>query len=504
MYMQFISHCCGRITRGHTIAGALLVTLCLAAPSHAGTQACCDDSNDAFHCYRDDPGGAVCVSTSLGGGSTCVADCGCGPTCPSTVEPTKGNGSITRITFLGTTLDGPNTKYSYHVCKLAGADLSHWVLGTDCCNNIVSSSAPPGESPGTSCGTDPTTGLFGVKFDETSPLTDCASGTDLYTITISGPPVTGCIKVATKANGLEDIATACIAGPVCPDCPSGICDPGEDKCSCPDDCGAPVCGDDVCECDENQSNCCQDCGCASLCETCNAATGSCEPVVCTNMLDECNNAACDPATGLCTVPDPKPLSTECEADGDLCTPDHCDGAGNCVPDGPPVTCTNMLDECNNAACDPATGLCTVPVPKPLSTTCEADGDSCTADHCDGNGNCVFNAPNFVCGDGVCECGEDCSNCPLDCATGCGDGCCTGLETTCNCPSDCPGACCGNNIKEPGEECDGTDADACEDGICSASCNCGMPAVSEWGLIALVLLLLTGLAIKFGQYRRQTR
>ena len=32
----------------------------------------------------------------------------------------------------------------------------------------------------------------------------------------------------------------------------------------------------------------------------------------------------------------------------------------------------------------------------------------------------------------------------------------------------------------------------------------MPTMSEWGLMALVLLLLTGLAIKFGQYRRQTQ
>ena len=50
-----------------------------------------------------------------------------------------------------------------------------------------------------------------------------------------------------------------------------------------------------------------------------------------------------------------------------------------------------------------------------------------------------------------------------------------------------------------------------DGLCGEDCNscpadclteepCPFPAVSEWGLIALVLLLLTGLAIKFGQYR----
>ncbi|MCH9035375.1 MAG: hypothetical protein IID42_12880, partial [Planctomycetes bacterium] len=258
----------------------MLLSFCLAAPSYAFDQACCDDSNDAFECFDDDTTTVptTCTANGLGSGTTCAADCGCGATCPDVVEPTKGNGSISRITFLGTSPDGPNTKYSYAICKLAGADLSHWVLGIiDCCNNIVSTSAPAGENPGTTCGTDPVTGLFGVKFDETSPLTDCASGTDLYTITLSGTPINVCTKVATKADGMEDTATACIPGPFCDcagrggivcgdgtcsqpcedcnNCPQdcstcgdGCCVAPEDKCTCPGDCGAPVCGDGVCEC----------------------------------------------------------------------------------------------------------------------------------------------------------------------------------------------------------------------------------------------------------------
>jgi hypothetical protein len=43
-------------------------------------------------------------------------------------------------------------------------------------------------------------------------------------------------------------------------------------------------------------------------------------------------------------------------------------------------------------CDPQSGGC-VPAPDPpLSTPCEADGNACTVDHCDGNGSCVFLAP----------------------------------------------------------------------------------------------------------------
>lgn len=48
---------------------------------------------------------------------------------------------------------------------------------------------------------------------------------------------------------------------------------------------------------------------------------------------------------------------------------------------------------------------------------------------------------------------------------CGDGTCNGTETCSICPSDC-GACCGNKVKDPGEECDlginGNDADGCTD------------------------------------------
>ncbi|MCH7995500.1 MAG: hypothetical protein IIB57_13795, partial [Planctomycetes bacterium] len=156
----------------------------------------------------------------------------------------------------------------------------------------------------------------------------------------------------------------------------------------------------------------------------------------------------------------------------------------------PTTCGDEVCECGENS-----GNCCADCASCGDGVCEC-GETCNS--------CLTDCPP-TCGDGVCECGENCSNCPLDCATGCGDGCCTGLETTCNCPIDCPGPCCGNNIKEPGEECDGTDNAECEGASCSALCKCiVMPTVSEWGLIALVLLLLTGLAIKFGLYRRQVR
>ncbi|MDD5086459.1 MAG: DNRLRE domain-containing protein [Candidatus Nanoarchaeia archaeon] len=54
---------------------------------------------------------------------------------------------------------------------------------------------------------------------------------------------------------------------------------------------------------------------------------------------------------------------------------------------------------------------------------------------------------------------------------CGDGQCKSVENSYNCPEDCVETpVCGNNIKEPGEECDRTDDHSCP-GMCSESCKC---------------------------------
>ena len=66
--------------------------------------------------------------------------------------------------------------------------------------------------------------------------------------------------------------------------------------------------------------------------------------------------------------------------------------------------------------------------------------------------------------------------------------------------------CGNDILDEGEECDGTADAACPD-RCKRDCTCppevpedgeGTPTVSEWGMVAIVLLLLTGITIKFSR------
>jgi len=83
-------------------------------------------------------------------------------------------------------------------------------------------------------------------------------------------------------------------------------------------------------------------------------------------------------------------------------------------------------------------------------------------------------PGPVCGDGVCEQGEDCSGCASDCGACppvCGDGVCESDETCGSCASDC-GACppvCGDGVCEGGESCQSCASDC---GACSPVCGDG--------------------------------
>jgi len=74
----------------------------------------------------------------------------------------------------------------------------------------------------------------------------------------------------------------------------------------------------------------------------------------------------------------------------------------------------------------------------------------------------------------------------------------------SCQSAPPSQVCGNDVVEAPEQCERGDAAACP-GMCLPNCTCGtapypLPTVSVWGMVALTLLLLTGIAIKFGRRR----
>lgn len=90
-----------------------------------------------------------------------------------------------------------------------------------------------------------------------------------------------------------------------------------------------------------------------------------------------------------------------------------------------------LDEPGGEQCDPTS-------PWPLNAqTCTSLGLG-------------FTGGTLKCNSSTCQ--FDTSECTLPAS--CGDGSCNGSETCASCPQDC-GACCGNGVVDPGEQCDGS-------------------------------------------------
>lgn len=181
-----------------------------------------------------------------------------------------------------------------------------------------------------------------------------------------------------------------------------------------------------------------------------------------------------------------------------------------------------------------------------TSTCSMDLADCDRCDCDGTGFCTDGSTRWACQDvdcapDICEFDEDECNCPCRPPTSVG-ACCLGIEgcvettlaecvamegdfmgegTTCD-TVECPGpeftgACClvqgiehicAEMRADECAELNGTylgDGALClgdnnNNGIDDA-CEAGIPAVSEWGLIAMTLLLLTAGAIVLGRRRQ---
>jgi len=110
---------------------------------------------------------------------------------------------------------------------------------------------------------------------------------------------------------------------------------------------------------------------------------------CSDLDDQCQEGICDPSDGQC-YPDYYDYSESCEADGDLCTIDYCDGSGGCVKDYD-TDCSYLNNGCQEGACDPSNGKCYADYFE-LSTHCD-NGLWCDGpDHCDGYGSCINIGP----------------------------------------------------------------------------------------------------------------
>ena len=211
----------------------------------------------------------------------------------------------------------------------------------------------------------------------------------------------GCVKTADAAGTCDD-------GDVCTtdSCQAGKC-VSVNTCPCKVESQAKDCNDNnpctADTCDLGNKKCKNDaaamdsksCDTGDKCQV--AGSGSCgagvcktgnKPLDCSTKADACNNAACNPATGLCQAV-PKIDGTTCDFDKSGCTGGDACEAGKCTV-GAPVSCASTAGACNDAACvsTAATTFTCKKVPKAKATPCE-DGKFCTqADTCDGAGTCV--------------------------------------------------------------------------------------------------------------------
>ena len=310
---------------------------------------------------------------------------------------------------------------------------------------------------------------------------------------------------------------------------AGSCDVAE---YCTGD--SPVCPEDVVL--PAAAECRPSVGVCDLAEFCTGTTSQCPEDQLADALTECrpSTGECDIAefcTGLdvdCPSDQVESEGVPCSDDGDECSSDECDGMGNCghPSNGECGVCCLPDRSCDDQmienTCVLATGMFLG-----AGTEClgDSDGDG-VDDQCDichgGDDNidtdgdglpdfcdpCPLDNPNDSDGDAVCDSGD---NCPynanpdqLDCdGDGVGDVCDTEPDCQPNgVPDNCDianGTSMDCNLNDVPDECDiasGACIDFDGNGVPDECQPELIPTVSEWGLIVMSLLLLTGSKIKF--------
>jgi DNA-binding beta-propeller fold protein YncE len=458
----------------------------------------CDPCLDSGGCVAPGLVGAACVSYGSEGwfcGTPCLGDqdCGAGYGCRQ-VERREG-GTVLQCVKTG---DGG----ALGVCE-CGARARSEALATVC----HSAGAPQckgqracGEAGLSACSAGaPAAESCNGKDDDCDGVTDEGTCDD-------GKP---CTKDACDVGGAcknEPAPGPCTDGNLCTKgdaCDAGACKPGS-AVTCDD---GNLCSTDACEpakgcvflysattnCDADANPCTQ----GDACEGGSCVAG--KPLVCEDNKP-CTADACDKKTGECAaVPvvghacsdgDPCTVGDACDDkatcagvpdkcdDGNPCTKDSCDANAGCTatPDdaaacddgngcttgdackggtcaaGQPKTCGGG-SVCATAACNPASGSCTV-APKPNGTVCD-DGDAKTSDDKCAAGSCKGTvAPTGCNSDAECADANACTDDACDSETGC-----TQLPNTATCDSD-QDACTADTCKD--KACTAGAAKVCDD------------------------------------------
>ena len=367
---------------------------------------------------------------------------------------------------------------------------------------------------------DPLTGLC-VHLPDPPLNTPCEDDGNMCTLEHCdglGNCVVFDMVICPGPTGPCDAGTMCNPG-------TGACDPLPDPIAgtfCERD--GDLCTNDACDGMGNCVNvdsvvCATSDGPCDAGEMCNPATGNCDSLpdpppgtpceadgtLCT--LDHCDGLGacvnfnqvtcqlpvppceagtmCNPSTGACDPLADAPLSTPCEQDGNLCTVDHCNGRGQCVLLSN-VTCQPASPPCESGgACNPATGVCDTLPDAPSGTPCASDGDECTDDACDGSGVCQH--PNSGNCGSCCLAGGQCVNDILPATCMAQGGTHAGAGTACMGDSD------GDGIDDRCDQCPGVD-----DAVFAPGCIGKIPTVSQWGLLVLALLLMVVAKVSFGR------
>jgi hypothetical protein len=165
---------------------------------------------------------------------------------------------------------------------------------------------------------------------------------------------------------------------------------------------------------------------------------------------------------------------ECPEDSEICTTATCVGIGEegangfgCAQVPNTNLCRASTGECDEAeTCTGSDPECPADDGVDAGTPCTSDGDVCTDDECDGNGECVHNDNTATCNDGLfCTEGDVCSG-----------GICSGSQIDCSDAIDCT----DDSCNETTNACQNTpDNGECEDGN---NCTSDVCSIGEGGCV----------------------